>query len=116
MKATLPKAKPRQRLRTTTRPRVKKEALPKVLTRLGVITTVVIVFLLFLQAIIGKFSLTSLYKKNSFQKKAQVLQEENVFLKGQLSELLSPLMIEKMALSGNMERPTKVYYLRVGKQ
>jgi hypothetical protein len=116
MGTALPKVKPRPYRRGVPRVPKREEALSPGLKKALIATACAFIILCFGQVIVGKLANRKIYIKESYSKTQKVLQEENAFLKGQLSVLLSPTNVEKIAKSKNMNRPTTEYHLRIGER
>jgi len=116
MGTALPKVRPRPYRRGASRISQREEALSPGLKKALISPAFAFVILCFGQVIVGKLASTKRYIKESYSKTQKVLQEENAVLKGQLSVLLSPTNIEKIAKSKNMNRPTTEYHLRIGER
>jgi hypothetical protein len=113
MGTALPKMKPRPYRRGASRIPQREEALSPGLKKTLIATACAFIILCFGQVIVGKLANRKIYIKESYSKTQKVLQEENAFLKGQLSVLLSPTNVEKIAKSKNMKKATIEYHLRI---
>jgi|YelNatPaOPRAMG01_1025707.scaffolds.fasta_scaffold45450_2 hypothetical protein len=116
MGTALPKMKPRPYKRGASRISQREEALSPRLKRALISTALAFVILWLGQAVVGKLANTKMYWKENYSKTQKVLQEENAFLKGQLSDLLSPINVEKIAKNKNMKKATIEYFLVLGQK
>jgi len=116
MGIALPKVKSRPYRRGTHRLTKREEGLSPNLKKAINATALAFLILCFGQVIVGKLTSTKMYIKQNYFKTRKVLQEENAFLKAQLSDLLSPTNVEKIARSKNMKKPTVEYHLRIAER
>ncbi|MBC7329370.1 hypothetical protein H5T88_03325 [bacterium] len=116
MGMALPKERHRPYRRGVSRIPRREEALSPGLRKAAISTALALIILLLGQVVMGKIINTKEYWKGKYSTTQKVLKEENAFLKGQLSDLLSPVNVEKIAKSRNMKRATIEYFLTIGEK